>query len=146
MKRSRASGSPRQRSTRLSTAGKDRFAHRNWIVKFRCAIRGATIGIARTESFRVHVPFAFAALGISLWLQLEAWRWAIVLASVGAVMAVELLNSAIETLSRAITREEHPQIRDGLDIASGAVLVASLSSVAVGVLAIGPPLWFRLMH
>ncbi|HRE99270.1 MAG TPA: diacylglycerol kinase [Pirellulaceae bacterium] len=139
----RERGPDRRKSEREATFT-DRFVHRDWFAKFRCAFRGAAIGILHTESFRVHLPTALLACGVALWLEIEAWRWAIVLSSVAAVMAVELLNSSIETLSRAVTRETNPFVRDALDIGAGAVLIASIGAMLLGLLAIGPPLWDRL--
>ncbi len=40
-------------------------------------------------------------------------------------------------MARAITDQKHPQIRDALDIASGAVLMAAFGSIAVGVVLFG---------
>jgi len=51
---------------------------------------------------------------------------------VGLVLAAEMFNTAIELLSREITREERPGIAAALDIASGAVLTVSLAAAAVG--------------
>lgn len=51
---------------------------------------------------------------------------------ISVVWMAELMNSAIEALSRAVTLEYDERIRDALDIASGAVLVVSLGSAVIG--------------
>ena len=51
---------------------------------------------------------------------------------VGLVLAAEMFNTAIEFLSREITRDERPGIAAALDMASGAVLTAALAAAAVG--------------
>ena len=66
-------------------------------------------------------------------------RWCIYILCVTVVLAAELFNTAIERLARAVTREEHPEIRDALDIAAGAVLMTSIGAGIVGVLMIGWP-------
>lgn len=50
------------------------------------------------------------------------------------VLAVEMFNSSIEALARAVTEDFNPHIRDALDIASGAVFVAVLGAATVGLL------------
>jgi diacylglycerol kinase len=51
-----------------------------------------------------------------------------------------MFNSAFEKLARAITNDHDPEIRDALDIASGAVLLASLGAAAVGAMILLPRL------
>lgn len=51
---------------------------------------------------------------------------------ISIVWMAELINSAIEALSRAVSLEYDECIRDALDIASGAVLVVSLGSAVIG--------------
>jgi diacylglycerol kinase (ATP) len=47
-------------------------------------------------------------------------------------LAAEMFNTAIEFLSREVTREERPGIAAALDIASGAVLSVALAAAIVG--------------
>jgi diacylglycerol kinase len=65
---------------------------------------------------------------------------------VTVVLTAEMFNTAIEHLARAVTREEHPEVHDALDIASGAVLVAAIGASCVGVLMIAWPLTKVLGH
>jgi diacylglycerol kinase len=51
---------------------------------------------------------------------------------VGLVLAAEMFNTAIEFLSREITREERPGIAAALDVASGAVLTVAIAAAIVG--------------
>jgi undecaprenol kinase len=48
------------------------------------------------------------------------------------VLAAELLNTAIEELADHLNPDEHPRIRLVKDCAAGAVLVAVLGALAVG--------------
>ncbi|WP_425396650.1 diacylglycerol kinase family protein [Aeoliella sp.] len=106
---------------------------KRWIWKFACALRGVAVGMRGQNSFYVHVPAAIVACIMAAWLDLPLAEWLVVVLCITVVLSAELINSAIEHLARAVTREEHPEIRDALDIASGAVLVASIGASAVGV-------------
>jgi diacylglycerol kinase len=44
-------------------------------------------------------------------------------------------------LARAVDTDFHPRIRDALDMASAAVLVAALTAVAIGCVVFLPHLW-----
>jgi len=105
-----------------------------WKRKFACALRGVAVGIRGQNSFLVHFPAAIVVFAAAWWLRVTHAEWLALVLCVTIVIAAELFNSAIEHLARAITRDEHPEIRDALDIASGAVLVASLGASLVGVL------------
>ena len=61
----------------------------------------------------------------------------LLLLSIGMVFVAELLNTSIEFIASAVTSNYDPRIEAALDVASGAVLVASLVAVIVGGLVLG---------
>ena len=103
-----------------------------WFVKFGHAFRGLFLGIRGQSSFLVHLPTAILVVVASILLQVTAVELAILLLCIAGVLVAELFNSSIEHLARAVTREENPMVGACLDIASGAVLVASLFASFVG--------------
>jgi diacylglycerol kinase len=70
--------------------------------------------------------------------------WCLLLACIGAVMTAELFNSAIETLFRGLDEETRNRIWPCLDIAAGAVLLASIVASVIGCLVFVPKLVSRL--
>jgi len=105
--------------------------------KFACALRGLLVGAYGQSSFYVHILAAIAVVAMATWLQISRAEWLTLILCITIVFVAELFNSAIEHLARAITREEDPNIRDALDIASGAVLVMACGAVVVGALVFG---------
>lgn len=91
------------------------------------------IGAAwRTEhSFKTQVVAAAAVLGVLLWLQPAPLWWALACLAVGFVLAAEIFNTAIEGLADHLHPAQHPSIKIVKDCAAGAVLVASLTALAV---------------
>jgi diacylglycerol kinase (ATP) len=86
----------------------------------------------RTEnSFKVHVVAAVAVAGALVWWQPAPLWWATIALAIGAVIAAELFNTAIEYLADHLHPEQHPHIKVVKDCAAGAVLVASLAALAV---------------
>jgi undecaprenol kinase len=61
-----------------------------------------------------------------------AW-WALVLLASAAVVAAELLNTAIEQLADELHPNDSPGIRTVKDCAAAGVLVAVLGALGVGV-------------
>lgn len=86
----------------------------------------------RTEnSFKVHVLATVAVLAALLWFQPSPLWCAVIVLTVAAVLAAELVNTAIEYLADHLHPDQHPQIKIVKDCAAGAVLVVSLAALAV---------------
>lgn len=71
----------------------------------------------------------------------DAGRWAILILTMGLVLASEIMNTAVEAAVDLTTSEIHPLARQAKDAAAGAVLCAAVTAVLVGVCLFGPPLW-----
>jgi diacylglycerol kinase len=110
---------------------------RRWRDKFREAFRGVKLGVRGHSSFFVHFFFAALALLTALLLECELLEWCLIIGCVGLVMTLELVNSAIETLFHGLDAESKNRIHGCLDIAAGAVLVASLTAACIGTLIFG---------
>ncbi len=106
---------------------------RSWKQKFADAFRGLREGVRGGSSFVAHFVVAAAVLAAAAALRMDPAEWCLLLLCIAGVLAAEMFNSALESMARAITAEENPNIRDALDIASGAVLTAAFGSIAVGV-------------
>ena len=113
----------------------------DWKNKFAVAGRGIRIAVTQELSFIGHFAVTALALVLGFALGLSRWEWCLVVLCVMAGLSTELLNTSIERLAKAITKEENPHIRDALDIASGAVLVISMGAIVLAVLVLGNALW-----
>ena len=103
-----------------------------WIAKFRNAFRGIVVGVRRQNSFAIHIPAAILVLALAIWFQLEIFQLLLLVVCITIVLTSELFNSAIEKLGKSITSEYDENLRDALDIASGAVLLASILAALIG--------------
>ena len=110
-----------------------------WIRRFGYALRGVRIALASESNFWVYVLALGVTAGAGAWLGISAERWCLVALSSTIVIVAEMFNTAIEHLGKAITRERRPEIRDALDVASGAVLLAAIGAAIVGVIAVAWP-------
>jgi diacylglycerol kinase len=110
---------------------------RPWSRKFRDALRGLKFGMRGHSSFSVHFFFAALVLAAAVALQCTAEQWGLLLLCIGFVLTTELVNSAIETLHRGFDEETKKQTWKALDIAAGAVLMASGTAVLIGLLVFG---------
>jgi diacylglycerol kinase len=118
---------------------------RPWSQKFRDAFRGLKFGIRGHSSFFVHFFFAALVIAAAIALRCSLEQWCLLLLCIGVVLTAELFNSAIETLHRGFDEATKQQTWRSLDIAAGAVLMASITSAIIGMLVLGSRLW-DLLH
>ncbi|MGN6135129.1 MAG: diacylglycerol kinase [Aureliella sp.] len=107
---------------------------KHWIRKFHLAARGVFYGIRGQTSFAIHLPVAVAVVALAALLRCTLWQWCALVLCIGLVFAAELANSAIEELAAGLSPGHNDQVGRALDIASGAVLLACLTSATVGAL------------
>jgi undecaprenol kinase len=96
------------------------------------AAEGLRTGWQRERSFRTHVVSAALALATLLLLRPAPVWWAIVAVVVALVLALELLNSAMEGVIDLLHPGIHPEIKAIKDMVAGAVLVVSIAALVVG--------------
>lgn len=111
-----------------------------WLRKFRLAAHGVIWGIRGQSSFAVHVPAAIAVVLLAIFLQCPMWEWCVLIACIGGVCAAELANSALEEIAAAVSPDHNVRVGRALDIASGAVLIASITAAIIGMLIFLPRL------
>jgi diacylglycerol kinase (ATP) len=90
---------------------------------------------ARTQpNMRVHLIVAALVLIATVLLRLDRFYVVAVIVLVAMVLALELMNTAIEAIVDLLTVAHHPLAKTAKDAAAGAVLVASCAAVVVGYL------------
>lgn len=83
------------------------------------------IAAARSEqAFREELVALALAVPLAFLIAAEAWKRLMLIGVILLLMAVELLNTAIEKLSDHVTPAQHPDIGRIKDISSAAVGVA----------------------
>jgi len=109
---------------------------------FKYAIRG--IGVAIKEENNLLVQFAAGMLVVvfGVALRLTFVEWAVCIVVCFMVVALELVNTAIENLSDKVTMEYDERIKKTKDIAAGAVLTMSICAVIVACIIFLPKLPF----
>jgi diacylglycerol kinase (ATP) len=118
--------------------------NRSWIQIFVSAWRGIGVAVRSERNFTVHIIATIAAISLAWLLQITLAEWAILTLSIALVWCAELLNSGLERLAKAITSEFNAYVRDALDMAAGAVFVAALGAIGVGICIFAPRLWALL--
>lgn len=100
---------------------------------FYYAGRGIVTALGQ-RNFRFHICAAtFVIFFAARFYSFNAERWAILLMTCAAVLSLETVNTGIEKLADKVTEENSHRIKLAKDCAAGAVLIAAIGAVAVGV-------------
>jgi len=117
---------------------------RNIIESFRFAFAGLWYALRTQRNTRIHLIIAAGAVALGVWLGLSFTQWAVLTLTIGSVLVSEMLNTVAETLVDMISPDYHPLAKIVKDVTAGAVLLAAIVAVIVGLLVLGPPLWGRM--
>jgi len=114
------------------------------IQSFRHALRGWSHVMRTQRNAWIHSAAALMVFIVGLWLELPPRDWAVIVLTAALVFTAEFINTSIEVTVDLVSPEPHPLARIGKDVGAGAVLVAAMAAVLIGLLILGPPLWQKL--
>jgi undecaprenol kinase len=97
------------------------------------ALNGLIVALRSENSFRIHVLATVFVLGVLMWRRPQPLWWAIIFITLMVVLAMELVNTAVEHLADHLHPDQHPRIKIVKDCAAAAVLVTSLGALCVAV-------------
>lgn len=83
---------------------------------------------------KIQIVIGMTAITLGFTVSLTPFQWLLVLFCIGLVISLEMINSAIERYCDLVTTDFHPGIKIIKDVAAGAVLVASIMSLIVGLI------------
>lgn len=85
------------------------------------------------DSFKIQTVCGALALLVAYLLDFSRMEWTVLFLTIGAVLAIEALNTALEELCDHITLEQHPQIGKVKDLGSAASGLIGSAALLIGV-------------
>src|SRR3990167_3092688 len=104
------------------------------VKSFRFAFEGLKAVFEGEPNFRVHILITFLVLTLAWVLGFSPLEFTILLITIGLVLILELVNTAIEETINLISTEFSPRIKLIKDVAAAGVLLSAILSVIIGVL------------
>ncbi|MBM7565653.1 diacylglycerol kinase family protein [Paenibacillus sacheonensis] len=102
------------------------------------AWNGVRSASAAQANMRIHLAAVIIVNTAGLLFGLSRMEWLAVVIVQGMVLAAELLNTAVEHLVDLASPQQHPLAKAAKDTAAGAVLLAAVTSVVVGLIVFVP--------
>ncbi|MDH6057274.1 diacylglycerol kinase family protein [Umezakia ovalisporum] len=113
----------------------------NLFISFKYAWAGISYSFHTQRNFRIHLSVCALAIALSIFLHLQAVEIALISITSGLVLALELLNTAIESVvDLTVKHSYHELAKIAKDCAAGAVLVSAFAAVLVAGTLLMPPL------
>ena len=96
------------------------------------AFNGALLLIKTESSIKIQFAIALLMTIAGFYFNISTNEWLVQFLSIGIVMSIEGVNTAIEEIANFIHPEHHKKIGLIKDIAAGAVFIASIFSTIIG--------------
>lgn len=104
------------------------------IKSFSFALRGIKTALRKEPNLRIHATLAVIALITAALLGFTRVEWLVLLVTIFLVLILELVNTVFETLVDLVSPDQKPAARIAKDVSAGAVLLAAILSVIVGLI------------
>jgi diacylglycerol kinase len=103
-------------------------------ISFINAFKGIWKAIVTQTNIRIHFIIGSIVIFASVYLQLSIDHVISLILVIALVMVAEMVNTSLEFMSDAITLEHNDNIKFAKDISAGAVLMAAIFAIFVGLM------------
>jgi len=113
---------------------------RTFWAAFGYAAQGIVYALRTQRNMKIHAAAAVVVIAAAALLNLSWQRWVALLFAIALVMALELVNTALESVVDLASPEIQPLAKAAKDTAAGAVLLAAVFAAITGVIVFCGPL------
>jgi diacylglycerol kinase len=99
---------------------------------FGYAFKGIAVFFAKDRNGQIQGVIAIAAIILGVACHISITEWLFVITCIGAVISLEMLNTAIEKICDTVFPDFHTQVKMIKDVAAGAVVIMAFTSLAIG--------------
>lgn len=114
---------------------------------FAYALRGMGIILKTQHNFWVQIVAIVITVALGVYCMISPVEWGLLIFAMTTVLVAEAFNTAIEIDIDLTSPNYHPYAKDTKDVAAGAVLIAVLGAVLIGIVIFIPkimPLFSRV--
>lgn len=107
---------------------------------FGYAFQGISNTIRTERNIKIHCAAAMLVTIFGIWLQISKTEWMICFILFELILALELMNTAVEATVDLCTEDRRPLAKKAKDAAAGAVLLAAIFAAVIGLMIFIPRL------
>ncbi len=114
----------------------------NLLTSLKFAVRGVFLAVKSQRNFRADLIMGILAIGLAIYLNFEFIEFAILFLTMGFVLFAELMNTVVEFIVDAYFGQKYSILaKMSKDISAGAVLIAAITSIIIGILLFIPKIF-----
>ncbi|WP_367899732.1 diacylglycerol kinase family protein [Bacillus pseudomycoides] len=102
------------------------------INSFGYAIAGIYFCLRHERNMKIHFLAAVIVICCGFYFRVTRTEWLILLITIGIVMGLEMVNTAVEKTVDLVTADFKPFAKIAKDVAAGAVLLFTVIAVIIG--------------
>ncbi|MGP9042427.1 diacylglycerol kinase family protein [Cytobacillus kochii] len=99
---------------------------------FYFAFIGVITALKAERNLKIHFVMTVLVIFFGIIFELTKTEWLLISFAIAGMIALELMNTAIERVVDLVTTEQHPLAKQAKDIAAGAVLIYAVLTVIIG--------------
>ncbi|MEK5426777.1 diacylglycerol kinase family protein [Cytobacillus sp. FSL R7-0680] len=102
------------------------------VSSFYFAFIGVITAFKAERNLKIHFVMTVLVIFFGIIFELTKTEWLLISFAIAGMIALELMNTAIERVVDLVTTEQHPLAKQAKDIAAGAVLIYAVLTVIIG--------------
>jgi diacylglycerol kinase len=110
---------------------------------FKHAFEGIWHALLNEANFRVQILIVFAACSLGVFYRISNTEWGLLVLSMGALLAAEIINTVVEEFIDVLIKEQHEGAKVIKDMSAGFVLIAAAAALVILYLIFGQRLFFQ---
>lgn len=114
------------------------YGYKRFFKSIKYSLEGLFYAYRYEQSLWIHGFATILAIIMGLIFQIRLSEWAIIFIALGIILALELINTAIEAAVDLTTSKIHPLAKIAKDCGSAASFVMSIVSIVISLFVFGP--------
>ena len=111
---------------------------RRHTISLKHALDGLAWAYRTQPNYRVHVIVGIGVVGAGFFFHVSLVEWAILTGTIAMGLVIETINTAIESVADAITREWKEEIKIAKDVSAAAMLTYAVGASIIALLLFVP--------
>ncbi len=104
-----------------------------FLKSFSYAFSGLVIAFKEQLNMKIHAVACLVVIVFGFYVEITSLEWCILTLTMAVVIALELINTAIENLVDLVSSTQNPHAGKIKDIAAAAVLLAATGALGIGI-------------
>ena len=114
------------------------YGFKRFLNSVKYSFQGLAYSYRFEQSCWIHALFTMIGIALGIIFRIKLSEWALLFIALGAVLSLELMNTAIEAAVDLTTTEIHPLAKIAKDCGSAATFVMSIVSAVISLFVFGP--------